>query len=232
MCTSPPPSKAARRIVRLGERSRYVFTVGAPGLDELIAQLKNRSGQPTKRSDLALIVQHPVGRSAAQEYKAMTAILNAVQTCGLSPTVIYPNSDRGHQGIITAIEAARRRCDRNSQAIQIERSLPREQFLQLLAQARVLVGNSSCGIIEAASAGTAAVNVGDRQAGRQRSGRSVIDCGESVDAIRQAIVEAMRLRPRLGSRTVYGDGHAGRRITDVLAKIKLDDTLRRKQLTY
>jgi len=225
--------QAARRIIRMGERPGFVHTVGAPGLDRLLEIVGRQPRRKPVRKDgeaRALVLQHPSGRSAERERRTMSVILRAVDDTGLTPTIIYPNSDRGHTGIIAAIEAARRR-DRGGR-LRIERSLARDAYLRLLGDVRVLVGNSSSGIIEAASAGTAVVNVGDREQGRQRSGRSVIDCDETYQAVRAAIRTALRRRPRPGAPTVYGDGRAGRRIADILATTPLDESVRRKQITY
>ena len=163
--------EAARRIIRLGERPEFVFNVGAPGLDRLTALLHDRHMPVGPKQQAALVVFHPSGRSAAREGRTMSAILRAVAVAGLAATVVYPNSDPGHAGIIEAIEKARAR---KRAPLRVERSLARDDYLRRLAESRVLVGNSSSGIIEAASAGTPAVNVGDRQAGRQRSGSSVV----------------------------------------------------------
>jgi UDP-hydrolysing UDP-N-acetyl-D-glucosamine 2-epimerase len=220
---------AARRIVRLGERPEHVFHVGAPGLDRLHELLSDPVHPVSPKQDAALVVFHPSGRSAAREGRTMSAILRAVASAGFAATVIYPNSDPGHDGIIDAIKKAQARPRAN---IRVERSLVRDEYLRLLAESRVLVGNSSSGIIEAASAGTPAVNVGDRQAGRQRSGPSVVECGETSAEITAAIRRATSKRPRPGAPTCYGDGQAGQRIADVLARVRLDECLRRKQITY
>ena len=220
---------AARRIIRLGERPEFVFNVGAPGLDRLVSMLQDRARPIGPKQPTALVVFHPSGRSAAREGRTMSAILRAVKAAGLGATVIYPNSDPGHTGIIEAIERAHRR---KTGRLRMERSLARDDYLRLLAESRVLVGNSSSGIIEAALAGTPAVNVGDRQAGRQRSGSSVVDCGETFTEIRAAVGVALSKRPRRGAHTCYGDGRTGRRIADILGRVHLDQRLRRKQITY
>lgn len=221
--------QAARRIIRLGERPKHVFCVGAPGLDRLHELLRDPDPPIGPKQQTVLVLFHPSGRSPTAEGRTMSAILRAVFDAGLAATAIYPNSDPGHTGIIEAIERAHRR---NAAWLRIERSLSRDDYLRLLAESRVLVGNSSSGIIEAASAGTPAVNVGDRQAGRERSGPSVIDCGETYQAIRAAIGRALTVRPHRGGRTCYGDGGAGQLIADVLADIRLDEGLRRKRITY
>lgn len=219
---------SARRIMRMGERPDTVFNVGAPGLDDMLAVVRDIARNGCQRLRTSLILQHPSGRSPEQERRVMASILRAVQGVDLTPTVIYPNSDRGHTGIIEAIAHARRLDPR----VHVYRSLPRDEYLRLLCRARVLVGNSSSGIIEAASAGTSAVNVGARQAGRQRSGSAVIDCSESAAAIENALRAAVRKRPRVGGRNCYGEGRAGRGIARILAETPLDERLRRKRTTH
>lgn len=216
---------ARRRVIAMGERREHVHFVGAPGLDRL-AELIAQMPRTRRRSNRALVVHHSCGRSAAVERRVMSAALQAVEAEGLSRTVVYPNSDRGHTGIVKAIEAHRARAANG--AVRVRRSLDHDTYLRSLIAADVLVGNSSSGIIEAATAGTASVNIGPRQKGRERSGRSVIDAGESVKSIRDALRRALRKRPIIGHATVYGDGTAGTRIADILASVPLDDTLRCK----
>ncbi len=220
---------AQRRVIRMGETSNRVHWVGAPGLDHLIRLTGHVKGIK-KRTGRALIVQHSAGRKPANERRVMTAVLNAVDKAGLTRTIVFPNSDRGHTGVIEAIEAHRRRSDNGS--VRIVRSYDRDTYLRTLIEADVLVGNSSSGIIEAAAAGTPSVNVGPRQHGRERSGRSVIDADESAASIGGAIRKALRKRPITGRPTVYGDGSAGPRIAEILADVPLSDRFRHKTNAY
>jgi len=222
-CTATRQS--ARRVIGLGESPDRVFTTGAPGLVRII-ELAAEANVSRRRSGRALIVHHAMGRSAVRERRAMEAVLRAVEAAGLARTIIYPNSDRGHTGIIEAIEA-HRRAGRGDD-VRIERSLDRDSYLRVLIEADVLVGNSSSGVIEASTAGTPAVNVGLRQEGRQPSGPSVVQAGESVEEIADGLKRALRKRPRIGGLGVYGDGRAGVRIADVLADIPLSEAYGRK----
>lgn len=219
--------RSAERIVRMGEDRCRVHVVGAPGLDELRPLLRNA---PRSRERRALIVYHPVGRSPSVERLAMQRVLTAAARAGLARTIIYPNSDRGHTGIVEAIERHAAHAPRGE--VAVHRSLPREQYLNELLRAAVLIGNSSSGILEAPLAGTPAVDVGDRQRGREPGGPSIVHCGESAGEIRRAIHAALRLRPRRGAASVYGDGRSGARIASVLSRVKLDDELRRKGNAY
>ncbi|MGB2984365.1 MAG: UDP-N-acetylglucosamine 2-epimerase [Phycisphaerae bacterium] len=222
-------SAARRRIIRMGESAERVHRVGAPGLDHL-TQLIKQIDKPKKRSGRALILLHPCGRSPARERKVMETVLRAVQEAGLSQTIIYPNSDRGHSGVVEAIEAWRGGAADDS--LRVFRSVDRDTYLQMLIDADVLVGNSSSGIIEAPAAGTPSVNIGPRQRSREKGGSSVVDADESPSSIRKALRAALRKRPIIGRSTAYGDGRAGRRIADLLASTPFDDRLRSKINAY
>jgi len=220
--------ESMRRVLRLGEPAEHVYCVGAPGLDRLRAL---RAEAPPKRpSGKALVVQHAYGRPAAVEEKVASAVLQAVADVGLKRLIIYPNSDRGHRGVLRAINRHARA--HRSDAVQVFRSLPRDDYLRALISVDVLVGNSSSGIIEAPFVGTPAVNVGQRQAGRQVGGPAVVHAGESLGAVRAALRSALRTRARQRGRGVYGDGTVGARIADILARLRLSRERLRKRMTY
>lgn len=224
-------AKAARRIMRMGESSDRVHVVGAPGLDRLRALLRRPARPRDRRAPFALVVYHAWGRPAELERKTMARLLNAVAARGLRRVIFYPNTDRGHAGVLRAIEQHRRQSSPDD--VLVHRSLPRDDYLRLLIRAAVLVGNSSSGIIEAPLAGTPSVNVGPRQAGREPGGRSVYHVPDTPAGIRAGLQRASRCRPKRASRTVYGDGRAGERIARILAQLPLDSAaLRRKRLTY
>lgn len=213
----------------MGEAKRRIHLVSAPGLDRLAELVKERP-LSTSYSKHALVIQHPCGRSAAHERKVMTTALNAVKAAGLERTILYPNSDRGHRGIIEAIEKHHEQSTDGS--VRVVRSLDYDGYLKLLMRADVLVGNSSSGIIEAATAGTPVVNIGPRQTGRERSGLSVVDANETAPSISAALRSALQKRPIMGRRTVYGQGGVGKRIAVILSKMRLDRFLRTKINTY
>ncbi|MEI8198162.1 MAG: UDP-N-acetylglucosamine 2-epimerase, partial [Phycisphaerae bacterium] len=133
-----------------------------------------------------------------------------------------PNNDPGHQGILRAYK------ERAAQ-VELRLSVPQQEFWQLAHAHGLLVGNSSSGIIELASLGVAVINLGQRQAGRERSG-NVIDIPFDDKALRNALTRALSdatFRRRVAScRNIYGDGHAAPRIAAVLAGLKLTHPLR------
>ena len=179
---------------------------------------------------MALVAQHAYGRAAAVEKRVMTDVLEAVKAAGLRRLIIYPNTDRGHTGIVQAIHRHKRSC--KADEVEVVRSLPRDDYLRALLRADVLIGNSSSGIIEAPLAGTPSVDVGQRQTGREPGGTSVVYARESKHSIRTGLHQALQKRPRRGGRSVYGDGQAGRRIAKLLSNLHLSEQLFKKQITY
>jgi UDP-hydrolysing UDP-N-acetyl-D-glucosamine 2-epimerase len=220
---------AARRIIRLGEDERRVHVVGAPGLDRLVELLE--AEPPNRgRSGEALVVYHASGRSAEHEGRVMRAILRAVRAAKLKRCISYPNTDRGHAGVVAAIEGHRERY--GAESVRVWRSLPRDEYLRALIRADVLVGNSSSGMIEAPLAGTPVVNVGERQAGRETSRAAVMQVGETRSEVARGLTWALRKRLRPGGRTTYGDGRAGARIAEILAGLPRDAGFLKKVITY
>lgn len=225
----PATPAAARRVIRLGERREHVHAVGAVGLDDLRDVLRTER-RARGSSGQALVAYHAHGRAPDIEARAMRTVLRAVTAVGLRRLIVYPNSDRGHRGVLHAI--AEHACAYGEPAVHVVRSLPRGDYLRHLIHADVLVGNSSSGIIEAPLAGTPSVDVGARQAGRQPGAATVIHVAESHAAVRAGILTALSLPRRPGQRTAYGDGRAAQRIVRILARTPLTPDLTRKTITY
>jgi UDP-N-acetylglucosamine 2-epimerase len=90
-----------------------------------------------------------------------------------------------------------------------------------------MVGNSSSGIMEAASFALPAVNVGMRQQGRERAA-NVIDASAETGAIVAALTKALDpgFRAKLrGMENPYGNGTAATTIARVLATVELEGLL-------
>ncbi|MFN3167453.1 MAG: UDP-N-acetylglucosamine 2-epimerase [Phycisphaeraceae bacterium] len=206
-------AQSRRRLVRMGEVAERVYNTGSPAIDAL------RGVVPAEDAPDVIVMQHPIGASDGDEYKWMMATLKA--TANHRRLVMSPNHDPGRTGIVRAIA---------DHGVTPTDHLPRAAFLALLAGARVLVGNSSAGLIEAAALRTACVNLGPRQAGRERP-RSVIDGDYGVASTRRALRDALALNTTK-IRHPYGDGHAGQRIARLLASIDLDDVPLRKRNAY
>ena len=89
-----------------------------------------------------------------------------------------------------------------------------------MSKAKCLIGNSSSGIREGAYMGTPVVNIGSRQNGRERE-KNVIDVGHNSKEIVAAVKKQIK-HGKYKKSKVYGDGNAGKRITKILEKVKVN----------
>jgi UDP-N-acetylglucosamine 2-epimerase len=152
--------------------------------------------------------------------------LKAIEYFGYTTIIIAPNSDAGSNTIFQNI----RHFAKSHNFVKIFPSLPRSDYLYLIKNCGVLVGNSSSGLIEASYFGTPAVNIGIRQQGREKS-KNVFDAkSESVISIKRAILRALKKNTKPSY--LYGIGNASQKIVRRLEKIKLNYELIEKQLTY
>jgi UDP-N-acetylglucosamine 2-epimerase len=142
--------------------------------------------------------------------------LYAAADSGLPTLWFWPNPDAGSDGTSRGIRAFRETL--NPTNLHFFKNMAPLDFLHVIYNSSCLVGNSSVGIREGSFLGVPVVNVGGRQAGRDR-GSNVVD----VDYDRGSIAEAIRRQTahgRYSSDRLYGDGGAGERIAAALARIE------------
>jgi GDP/UDP-N,N'-diacetylbacillosamine 2-epimerase (hydrolysing) len=221
---------ARERLIRMGEWPEHIHVTGAPGIDGLAASVSRHreelaawAGFAPDRP-IALVVFHPVVQQADEAAAQASLLLDALLAVdGLQALLLLPNADAGGEAIRRVFQRGRERC-------RTVLHLPRAEFIDWMAAVDVMVGNSSSGIIEAASFGTPVVNVGDRQRGRER-GANVRDVPLEHGAIVATLRECLS-SGRQPVRNVYGDGHAGARIVELLATLPLDRELLMKCNAY
>jgi UDP-N-acetylglucosamine 2-epimerase (non-hydrolysing)/GDP/UDP-N,N'-diacetylbacillosamine 2-epimerase (hydrolysing) len=221
--TSTP--MARRRVIAMGEEPWRVHHAGAPSLDHLgrsklldRAQLEERLGV-ILGAPAILAAWHPTTILADTTAEA-DALFGALSQTPGQILFVYPNSDAGSYELIDRTRAlAQSRPDTH-----VFVNLDPVTYWSLLGQVDAMVGNSSSGIMEAASFGLPVVNVGIRQQGRERA-RNVIDSPADrvsiVSALQQAVCPELRQRLR-GMANPYGDGTAAQTIARVLTTVPLD----------
>ena len=222
----------------MGEDQWRIKQVGSPGIDGIQADalpfsdLENELTNTVRPRQYALVLVHPTSPNEAAEFARMSTITNALRIIPFKMLIfIYPNNDPGFRGIIRCFSD--QRILDNTYAAAFHKDMPRNRFLSYLKHAAVLIGNSSSGIIEAASFGTPVINIGDRQKGRERN-QNVIDVPANAAAIRRALNRVWNNgRPiHFPRKNIYGSGRTSEKIAHILATIPLDERLRRKLITY
>lgn len=223
--------QSRERVIRMGERPEHVWVTGAPALDGL-ATLPLPSREDTlvdlglpAGSRYALVLFHPVVQEARQAHAQTLALREAlersVSASGRAVVWLDPNADAGGGEILRALNGA---------LVRRIRHLPRPRFLAALRHADLLAGNSSAGIIEAASFGTPVVNIGSRQRARERNANTR-DCDATLESIADTLQAQLAHGPYAPG-NVYGDGRAGERIVELLAGQPFAPDLLDKVNTY
>jgi UDP-N-acetylglucosamine 2-epimerase (non-hydrolysing)/GDP/UDP-N,N'-diacetylbacillosamine 2-epimerase (hydrolysing) len=219
---------ARHRVIAMGEESWRIHRAGAPSLDHLCRSklldrrsLEERLGvQFTSPSLIA--AWHPVTILRDTNVEANSLFAALVQHRG-QILFVYPNADAGSHALIERTRAlAETRAETH-----IFVNLDAVTYWSLLGQVDGMVGNSSSGIMEAASFALPVVNVGMRQQGRERA-RNIIDAPAETSAICAALTEALDPAFRTGLRGMsnpYGDGTAAVRIANVLETVPLEGLL-------
>jgi len=218
------------RVIQLGEHPSRVHLVGAPGLDCLQSfvpsprhELEAFIGMPLDPAPL-LVTLHPETLDAGSAHEHAATLLGALEDLGLPVVFTQPNADTG--GRIIA-EAIRSFVERQHTTAALVTSFGQQRYWSMLGLARAMVGNSSSGIVEAASFELPVVDLGQRQQGRIH-GCNVIKAPFERDAILAAVRQAVEPGLRQTLRAMvnpYGDGTASRRIVDVLESARLDRSL-------
>lgn len=224
-------AEARDRLIRMGETEKNVHVVGAPGLDGLSALacvgrealLADMALDP--RRPVALMVYHPVLQEVESAGFGAACILNLLKTLGIQVVALKPNSDAGSQLIRQVLDERVSDPD-----VRVVTHFPRERFVSWMAAADFIIGNSSAGIIEAASFGTPVINIGSRQNLRERN-NNVTDVPLESPAIEFAITQAL-VKGRYENCNIYGDGCASNRIVTLLKSIQLDPSVLIKANAY
>ena len=228
--------RQAERVIQMGEEPWRVTVTGAPALDQLtqmrllsIEELEQRVGLRLNVPPL-LVTYHPETIDFVSAEAHVQEFLAALDTFTGPVIVTAPNVDTAHGTVRRLLQewvAGR------PSARWVE-SLGTQAYWSIMAIAAAMAGNSSSGIIEAASFRLPVVDVGRRQAGRDRP-RNVIRADNDRVAIARALQRALDSEFRQTLEDLanpYGDGHAADRIARVLADTNGDARLTTKRFHH
>jgi len=217
---------AGRRVARMGEHPDAIQVTGCPSIDiaresldlPLVAAAEELTrvaagAEVDLDDDYVVILQHPETDAHEQSFAQMTMLLDAAEALAMPAVVFWPNVDAGSDGTSKAVRLFRE--SGRAERFTFAKNLEGHDFLALLRGARALIGNSSVGIRECSYLGTPVVNIGHRQQGRERAA-NVADVGWERAGIGAALAAQIAHGPYPSS-TLYGDGHAGRRIAEAIA---------------
>jgi UDP-N-acetylglucosamine 2-epimerase (hydrolysing) len=196
---------AKQRLLQMGEIDVHV--IGSPDVDLLLSdslpslsEVKSRYQIPFDQ--YGILIYHPV---TTEDFRyEIKRLVDSIVMSNLNYVVIYPNNDSGYELILQEYHRLGDKCVKYS-------SMRFEYFLTLLKHADLIVGNSSCGIMEAPYYGVPAINVGSRQEGRGLDyGNYAINC--DADQVVEAIGRCKRMTPAVPIQT-----NSAKRFLDVIS---------------
>lgn len=229
----PATKQSAKRIIKMGQEPSRVKVVGAPGLDKILNAKYASKAEVLKELDLKdedtiLVGQHPVTLEVNDSARQIRETLEAVISKNMQVIITSPNADAGGKEMIKVIEEYKLKYPK----LKVFKSINHTNYLALMKFIKVLVGNSSGGLIEAPSFKLPYVLVGTRQENRERA-NNVIAVGYDRNEISKAIDLALtsNFRNNIG-KNPYGDGKTAKKVVKILKETEINDKLLKKELTY
>jgi len=224
--------EATKRLVKMGEDRRNIFTVGNPSLDaiksikffpktELEKEFKINLQKP-----FLLVVQHTVTTEINDIDRYFLETINAIKELDIQSIIIAGNIDAGSQKIKKIIKNSK---------ISYYENLPFVKYISLLYHSSAIIGNSSSGIMEAPFLHVPSINVGTRQEGRSKT-KSIINVGYDKKEIKKAINKVITNKKFSTlikkQKNQHGNGTAAKKIRHILEKLDLEKIPIQKKLSY
>jgi UDP-hydrolysing UDP-N-acetyl-D-glucosamine 2-epimerase len=213
----PATELSAERIRQMGEAGENVIVAGAPALDTIQSAAVMTRAELAQKFDLPesgpfmLATYHPATLTPGSTFEELDGLWAAVRDAADPIVFTLANADPAGREVNGRLRAF---ADERPKTTTIVGTMGVDGYFSAMRSARVMVGNSSSGILEAASFGLPVVNIGERQRGRERSS-NVIDVPGTARDIRDGLQRAIsdEFREQIADcRNVYGDGRAAERI--------------------
>lgn len=220
-----------KRLIALGEPEFRIHNIGSVALDKFseVAEnpeiLKTVANKIIKKK-VALFIFHPVEEEMAITPEIISDTIQSLIDEGFHVFVGMPNSDHGNSIIRSTIKKVACFPD-----VTIYGNLPRIEFVQLFKACNLIIGNSSAGLLEAASIPIPCINIGIRQKGRY-CGKNVQFSGSEKIAVLKSIKTAISddyLNAIKNMSNPYGDGGASKRAYDLIKKLNLQEIKKKKE---
>jgi GDP/UDP-N,N'-diacetylbacillosamine 2-epimerase (hydrolysing) len=226
----------SKRIAKMGEEPWRISTVGNPGLDRLrseppveISTMKKILGEGISK-DYIVLIYHAVSSGLQNAPDEFRLIIETCLETGLEIFIGAPNNDPGYADLLQVSKEFS-----NNPKVNLYSNIPRPEFISLLKGAKLIIGNSSLGILEASFIKIPAINVGERQRGRLAAlnVQFVHADAESIrGALNKALTDIDYLKQVKNCESIYGDGYMVNRALTLLKLLPTREKILDKKITY
>jgi GDP/UDP-N,N'-diacetylbacillosamine 2-epimerase (hydrolysing) len=222
----------SENLIKLSEDPFRIFFCGNPALTNIrdteiisLSSLSEYLNFDITNGKYIVLIKHPLSSEKESAFYQMNSTLEALEKfcdeTGYKVVASFPNTDPGSYDIVKAINNII-----NKKFITFNKTLPRIQFVNLLRNARALVGNSSLGLLEAPFYKLPVVNIGNRQQGRLNAGNVNFvnyEINNIVNALKNACFNEEYRNKIYLIDSPFGNGDAPERIIEALRGINPSD---------
>lgn len=225
----PGCEQSARKIIQMGEQPDSVFNVGEPGVENCIninfmsrEELALDLKFDNIRGEYSVVTFHPVTLERNTAVEQVHEVIQALnQIPGMSYVITMANADAGGRKINSIwLEESKKYSN-----WLVVSSLGVVRYLSAMKYAKLVIGNSSSGIIEAPSIGVPTINIGDRQKGRMCA-ESIINCApqkeQIVSAIEKGLGDLFQKKAK-NVKSPFGDGTTSKQIEKIVMEYLKND---------
>lgn len=203
--------------------SSNVWHVGAMSLDNLMdmkllsaSEFQQQFGMDLSEPTI-LVTFHPETVAPERNLNYTEIVVEALESADMQVLITMPNADTMGNQMRPILQAC---IDRSPRIFGVE-TLGTLGYFSAMKHCAFLLGNTSSGILEAASFGRNVIDLGDRQKGRA-CGENVIHTAITPDALREAISQAKNL-PTFTGANIYWNGGAAATICEVLRTLPVQN---------
>ena len=223
----PATEDARNRLIKIGENPEDIYVVGCPSIDVLVntpyvdkAVIEAKYNLDFSKP-FVIMIQHPVTTEMKSSLDQIKETIDVIKRMDIQALALLPNNDAGHSKIIEEIK---------NSGIKWYPSLSTLDFINIYRNAWALVGNSSSGIHETPTFKIPAVNIGNRQMGRERAA-NVIDVANNSEAIEAGINKALFDEDfKAFVKTIdnpYGIGNSSEQIVKILKEVSFEGKIQK-----
>jgi GDP/UDP-N,N'-diacetylbacillosamine 2-epimerase (hydrolysing) len=194
------------KVCSLIDSSKNVFTTGSLSLNDI------KSFSPIEKQtffekfgilddNFILVTFHPETMSPQDNFQYAQEMRNALMEISKDRFIVItmPNADTQGSIYREAVEKLKREAP---DKILLIENFGKTNYFSAMYYASILLGNTSSGILEAASFGKYVVNVGDRQKGRAQS-NNIVNCKFEEKAIVSCVKKAIELNVYTGENIYF-----------------------------
>lgn len=213
----------SNRVKEILGQDKNVYNVGALALDNLKEiklftkkEFKEKWGIDLELPSI-LVTFHPETVSPEKNIKNIKELCAAMEDTDKQFVITMPNNDTFGTVIRDELLKLSKRNKEKYKTVEVLGVLG---YYSCLQHCELLLGNSSSGIIEAASFNKYVINISDRQKGRE-CGDNVFHIPASKNAILEAIQNISKL-PLYKKDNIYGNGNTVSKIIPVVKEFYLN----------